>query len=311
MSGLIEQAARRLEQLREAGVEIPDTPPARIPLGTHEAAPLQRVPVDQVRALEQPAHTSRHIALDIQALAAAGIITPNAPRSRLADQYRVIKRPLIRNATGKGAAVLKHGNLIMVTSALAGEGKSFTAVNLAMSIAAERDHTVMLVDADVARPSVPRMLGFPPGPGLLDVLQGSVEMSSVLLRSDIEKLTLLPSGTPHPRATELLASEAMGRLLDDIANRYADRIVIFDSPPLLLTTEARVLATHMGQVVVVVQANKTLQADVDRALATIEACPVRLMLLNQARAQVEGSYGYGYGYGYGEEYGNGRQQPAG
>ncbi|MEO7009776.1 MAG: chromosome partitioning ATPase, partial [Caldimonas sp.] len=145
MSGLIEQAARRLEQLREAGVEIPDTPPARIPLGTHESAPLQRVPVDQVRALEQPAHTSRHIALDIPALAAAGIITPNAPRSRLADQYRVIKRPLIRNATGKGAAVLKHGNLIMVTSALAGEGKSFTAVNLAMSIAAERDHTVMLV----------------------------------------------------------------------------------------------------------------------------------------------------------------------
>ena len=312
MSGLIEQAARRLEQLREAGVEVPDTPPPRIPIGTHQAAPLQRVPVDQVEQPEPPpAHTSRHIELDIAALAAAGIITPNAPRSHLADQYRVIKRPLIRNATGKGAAVLKHGNLIMVTSALAGEGKSFTAVNLAMSIAAERDHTVMLVDADVARPSVPRMLGFPPGPGLLDVLLGSVEMSSVLLRSDIDKLTLLPSGTPHPRATELLASDAMGRLLDDIANRYADRIVIFDSPPLLLTTEARVLATHMGQVVVVVQADKTLQADVDRALATIEACPVRLMLLNQARAQVEGAYGYGYGYGYGEEYGSARQQPAG
>ncbi|MGH8798464.1 MAG: chromosome partitioning ATPase, partial [Caldimonas sp.] len=148
-------------------------------------------------------------------------------------------------------------------------------------------------------------------PGLLDVLQGSVEMSSVLLRSDIDKLTLLPSGTPHPRATELLASDAMGRLLDDIANRYADRIVIFDSPPLLLTTEARVLATHMGQVIVVVQASQTLQAEVDRALATIEGCPVRLMLLNQARAQVEGAYGYGYGYGYGEEYGSARQQPAG
>jgi protein-tyrosine kinase len=314
MSGLIEQAARRLEQLREAGVEVPDTPKPRIPLGSHEAALPQRVsvgPVAEARPAAQAGHASRHIELDIAALAAAGFITPNAPRSRLADQYRVIKRPLIRNATGKGAAVLKHGNLIMVTSALAGEGKSFTAVNLAMSIAAERDHTVMLVDADVARPSVPRMLGFPPGPGLLDVLQGSVEMSSVLLRSDIDKLTLLPSGTPHPRATELLASEAMGRLLDDIANRYADRIVIFDSPPLLLTTEARVLATHMGQVVVVVQADKTLQAEVDRALATIEACPVRLMLLNQARAQVEGAYGYGYGYGYGDEYGYGRQQPAG
>ena len=187
-----------------------------------------------------------------------------------------------------GAAALAHGNLIMVTSAMSGEGKSFTSVNLAMSIAAELDHTVMLVDADVARPSILRMLGLPPGPGLLDLLEGKAEMSDVLMKTNIDKLTILPSGTPHARATELLASDAMRLLLDDMSKRYPDRIVIFDSPPLILTTEARVLATQMGQVVMVVQADKTLQADVQQALATIESCPVKMMLLNKVRDRCEG-----------------------
>ena len=124
-------------------------------------------------------------------------------------------------------------------------------------------------------------------------------MSDVLMKTNIDKLTILPSGTPHARATELLASDAMRLLLEDISRRYADRIVIFDSPPLILTTEARVLATQMGQVVMVVQADKTLQADVQQALATIEACPVKMMLLNKVRAEGKGSYGYGYGYGHG------------
>ena len=189
---------------------------------------------------------------------------------------------------GKGAAALTHGNLIMVTSALPGEGKSFTSINLAMSIAAELDHTVMLVDADVARPSVLRMLGLPAGPGLLDLLEGKAEMSGVLLKTNVDKLTILPSGTPHPRATELLASDAMRLLLDDMAKRYPDRIIIFDSPPLLLTTESRVLATQMGQVVMVVQADKTLQADVQHALSTIESCPVKMMVLNKARSGCQG-----------------------
>jgi protein-tyrosine kinase len=123
-------------------------------------------------------------------------------------------------------------------------------------------------------------------------------LSSVLLRTNIEKLSILPSGTPHPRATELLASDAMTRRLDDMAKRYADRIIIFDSPPLLITTESRVLASHMGQVVVVVHAGKTLQSDVLQAISTIETCPVKLLLLNQARTDSKEGYGYGYGYGY-------------
>lgn len=308
---MIEQAALRLQQLRQAGIDVPDLDPPTAE--AREPAPARPAPARETQAqpaMAQPATAqpvSRRVEVDLDALADSGIVTPNAPRSALADQFRVIKRPLIGNALGKGAATLKHGNLIMVTSAIAGEGKTFTSVNLAMSIAAEMDHTVMLVDADVARPSVLRVLGLPAGPGLLDVLEGKVELSGALLRTSVDKLTILPSGTPHARATELLASDAMGALLDDMATRYPDRIIIFDSPPLLLTTESRVLATHMGQIVVVVHAGRTLQSDVQHALSTIESCPVRMMLLNRARTDSAGAYNYGYGYGaYGYSYGYGR-----
>jgi exopolysaccharide/PEP-CTERM locus tyrosine autokinase len=295
MTSLIEQAAQRLEQLRRAGVEIPGDPPPRV---TRPQPAMDFTAPDVAEAMEPPA-VSKSVELDLQTLATRGFVTPNAPRSRTADQFRVIKRPLLSNLKGKGASRTSHGNLIMVTSALAGEGKSYTSINLAMSIAAELDHTVMLVDADVARPSIPGTLGLTPGPGLLDVLQGEEELANVLLRTNLPKLTLLTSGTPHPKATELLASDAMRRLLDDMSTRYADRIVVFDSPPLLLTTEARVLATHMGQIVMVVQADRTLQADVRQALSTIENCPNRFMVLNKARVDTEAKYAYGYGYGYG------------
>ncbi len=299
MTSLIEQAAQRLEQLRQAGADVSATPPVA------QAATAAQAPL----APSAPTALSRRVEIDLEALAAAGIVSPNAPRSKIADQFRVIKRPLISNAMGKGASMVANGNLIMVTSSLPGEGKTFTAINLAMSMATEMDYTVMLVDADVGRPSVMNVLGLPAGPGLLDVvLDESKDLSSMLMRTNIDKLTLLPSGTPHPRATELLASDAMIRLLDDMAKRYADRIIIFDSPPLLLATESRVLASHMGQIVMVVQAEKTLQSDVAQALATIEACPIKLLLLNQARTVSTASYGHGYGYGHSYGYGHEQQQ---
>ncbi len=311
MASLIEQAAERLEQLRQAGavvpnVEAPAAPvasraePQRSPVAAKAEGAAPRVAPEAQGGESQRA--SKSVELNLASLAVMGFLTPGSPRTAMADQYRVIKRPLIKNAVGQGAATLNHANLIMVTSALAGEGKSFTSLNLAMSMAAELDHTVMLVDADVARPSLLRMLGLPPGPGLLDVLEGQADMTDVLLRTNIDKLTLLPSGTPHPRATELLASEAMHELLDDMARRYPDRIIVFDSPPLLLTTESRVLATQMGQIVIVVAAEATPHNAVQQALATIENCPVKMMLLNQVRGEANGAYGYGYGYGYGYEH---------
>ena len=320
---LIEQAAKRLEELRRAGVDVPDVvpKPRQVPVamaGTAETANAkpQSAPAGPSRksvagiAVAQPAaplpaeqlaDDSTKVHLDLAHLARKGIITPDAPRSHVADEFRVIKRPLLMNATGRGAAPIRNGNLIMVTSALPGEGKSFTAVNLAMSIAMELDHTVLLVDADVARPTVPTLLALPATRGLLDILvDKSVELSQVMLKTDVEKLSVLLSGTKHPRATELLASEAMGHLLDDLASRYSDRIIIFDSPPLLVTTEARELASHAGQVVVVVEALNTGHAAVKQALATIDACPVKMLMLNKGRsASGGGGYGYGYGYGYG------------
>ena len=162
MSSLIEQATQRLQQLRQAGVIVDDfTPQSVAAAGVHAtalAAIAEPVPA-------RPVVTSKQVELDFQALERNGIVTPNAPRSRIADQFRVVKRPLIRNAMAKGSSAIAHGNLIMVTSALAGEGKSFISLNLAISIAAELDHTVMLVDADVARPSILSMLGLPPGRG--------------------------------------------------------------------------------------------------------------------------------------------------
>jgi protein-tyrosine kinase len=312
MTSLIEQAAKRLEQLKRAGAALPEPPAentARLPGGGFAARPEARVeirpePTPAIpEPVAEPAAPAFRVELNLEALTAAGVLTPNAPRSALADQFRVVKRPLLRRAFGKGSDALAHGNLVMVTSALSGEGKTFSAVNLAMSIAAELDHTVMLVDADVLRPSVVSRLGLgeqlEDRPGLLEVLSGKANMSNAIVRTNLDKLTLLPSGRPQEQATELLASEAMSRMLEEIARRYRDRIVIFDSPPLLQTTEARTLAMHMGQIVLVVHAGRTLQGDVQNALATIEACPVRLVLLNQADASAQNPYGYGYGYGYG------------
>lgn len=302
MTSSIEKAAQRLEQLRKAGAPLPEGIAQSEGAATQQMTRLtspSAITATDARSATPSKPSSKTVQIDLTALAAAGFVTPNAPRSATTDQFRVIKRPLLDNATGKGASLAVNGNLIMVTSALSEEGKSFTAINLAMSMAMELNHTVMLVDADVARPSIMRKLGLQPAPGLLDLLLNEeVGLADVLLRTNVENLTLLPTGLPHPRATELLASDAMATLLEDMAKRYSDRIIIFDSPPLLITTEARVLASHMGQVVIVVQAEKTLQSEVQQALATIETCPIRLMVLNQARSRGLGAYGYGHGYGY-------------
>ena len=315
---LIEKAAERLEELRRAGIDTPgsegedmgvshaiDQQEAGLPKAVSAASMASEARTDSIAsssATSAVATQSRQVELDLAKLALAGFVTPNAPRSQTAEEFRVIKRPLIANASGGRATPITNGNLIMVTSSLPGEGKTFTAINLAMSIATELDRSVLLVDADVARPSVPRILGLPTTRGLLDVLQnGTKDLGDALLRTNIEKFSVLTSGLSHERSTELLASEQMARVLQEMAHRYSDRIIVFDSPPLLITTEARVLASHMGQIVFVVRAETTLQSEVMQALTTIEACPVKLIVFNQAMtsgAGAAGTYGYRYGYRY-------------
>lgn len=332
---LIEQAAKRLEELRRSGA-AEDSAPMQAP-ETHPADDVTPTPEAVVRALEarreaqvelapalqratpaapltaapvaSPASSrrappapdlapTRHAAprtvvVDIDRLKARGYVTPDAPTSQIADEFRVIKRPIIRNALGRAGATLRNGNLVMVTSALPAEGKTFTALNLAMSVAMEYDTTVLLVDGDVAHPGLPRLLGVPESPGLLDLLTDDrLDVSDALVKTNIDKLTVLPAGSAHRRATELLASAQMASLLAQIASRYHDRIVIFDSPPLLATTEARVMATHMGQIIMVVAAESTSQNALNEALATIESCEVVLMMLNKASRAEVGTYGY-------------------
>ncbi len=293
-TGLIEQAAARLQELRRAGIDIPDQP---TPV---EAA---RVPVPRTAPMEAPPRVGEPasgpiLTLDLVRLAERGFITPDKPRSTTADEFRIIKRPLLANARN---SLIRNGNLIMITSSVPGEGKTFCASNLAMSMAMELDRTVLLVDADVARPSLPKELGLPPTLGLLDVLRGRIALADALHRTNVEKLTFLSAGTKHSRATELLSSDAMGALVGELATRYSDRIVLFDSPPLLATTEAQALAARMGQIVFVVHAETTLKNHVTHGLATLENCPVKLVLLNAATTPGQGAYGYGYGYGYGSE----------
>ncbi len=239
------------------------------------------------------------VRIHLEALRARGMVVPSGTPTPTAHEFRIIKRPLLANAFGRsGQPAARNGKRIMVTSAFPGEGKSFCAINLALSIAAERDHGVILVDADVARPSVPRELGFDAQEGLMDwLIDGVPDLSRLVLPTNVDTLSILPSGRRHEHATELLASEAMGRLLEQLTERYPDRIVIFDSPPLLVTTEAQVLASYMGQVVMVVEAGKTPRDAVTQALSTIESNEIIGLVLNKAEKIETSGYYQGYGYG--------------
>ena len=228
---------------------------------------------------------ARHVDINLARLHQMGMVTHDGGRTSAAEDFRLIKRPLLRTALAAVDEGRNNGNLIIVTSALPGEGKTYCAINLAMSIAMERDHTVLLVDADVARPSVFKTLGLTAAPGLMDVLLSEhMELADVILRTNIETLSLLPAGRSNKHSTELLASHSMSTLLADIAGRYPDRIVIFDSPPLLLTSEASVLAAQMGQVVLVVEAETTTQREVKEALRRLDNCERIELICNKVRA---------------------------
>ncbi|MEO8152851.1 MAG: XrtA-associated tyrosine autokinase [Rhizobacter sp.] len=310
---IIEQAARRLEELRRAGIDIPEIPSlpgegqaslvaglARPPV-VAQARDRALPPVASHRASPGWADTdsspdaarSKYVEIDLRRLAEEGYLTPDAPRKGIAEELRTVKRPIIEHAHEARLAGRPRGNLILVTSALPAEGKTYCAINLAMSIAMEVDHSVLLVDADVVHPSVMTRLGVDAELGMLDVLtKPSLDLSDVLLRTNVPKLTLLPAGSATAKSTEILASGAMEAMLAEVAARYSDRIVIFDAPPLLLTSESRVLATRMGQVLMVVQAQKTVHSSVKRAFAELEACDTVWCVLNKATSgQSSGSYG--------------------
>ena len=234
-------------------------------------------------------------------LLATNMLVPGSNLDReIQDEYRRIKRPLVSNAVGRNKLLVNRGNLILVTSAVPGEGKSYTSVNLALSVAHEMDTTVLLVDCDVAKQGVSRALGLEGVSGLVDVLENDdLDISDVMLHTDIPKLRVVSAGKQHEYVAELLASQRMAALVDELASRYSDRIIIIDGPPLLPTPQTQILAGLVGQVVFVIEAGKTPQALVTEALALIpEEQATGLVLNKNVGLSSHSGYGYGYGYGY-------------
>ncbi|WP_374764035.1 XrtA-associated tyrosine autokinase [Yunchengibacter salinarum] len=242
-----------------------------------------------------------HEDVDLNALREAGYITPDMPPSLMSEEFRIIKRSLLLNAFSKSEGRVEKGNLVLVTSANPGEGKSFCAINLALSIASEQDVTVLLVDADFSKPEVLNRLGVRGGKGLMDVVADkTLDVGDCLVRTNISNLVLLPAGRQHNLTTEMLASERMERIMKEIAERYPDRIIIFDSPPVLASSAASVMALYMGQIVFVVEAEKTTEPQIKESLSMISGCEHISLLLNKTRhsgsnKKFAAYYGYGRG----------------
>lgn len=306
----IERAAARLGTIGKVRAE----PVLRDPVARDRATDAQPAPLSTEFGNAEPAHSSNSLAsprigggfceIDVAALTAAGFATNENVNIEIAADLRRIKRPLLM-AIKKSAAVehrtLPH-NLILITSALPGEGKTFVSINLALSMAAELDKSVLLVDADVAKNDVARVLGIECESGLTDVLaRHSVHVEDTILQTNIESLSLLLSGKMLPNVDELFASEKMSRTMRELAERDPNRIVIVDAPPLHAGTEAGVLARMVGHIVVLVEADKTAQSSVEDALHQLKGCESVSMILNKARRRASDHVAYGYGYGYGTQ----------
>ncbi|HZS85154.1 MAG TPA: XrtA-associated tyrosine autokinase [Stellaceae bacterium] len=296
---LVEKAAaKRHEKPEPPGSDAPPRPAGSAPADGAEAAESAAAPAGAPETDIGRTH-ARQFALDLAKLQISGFVTPSGSRTRIAEEFRVIKRPLLLKAFATGEERVEGGNLLMVTSAKPGEGKTFTAINLAMSIASERDLHVLLIDADVQRPSVFQVLGLPPQRGLLDLLSdANLSPPDVLVRTNVRNLTLMAAGTPSLATTELLASQKMVTLMRDIASRYRDRIVIFDAPPVLASSEPSVLALHVGQIVLVVEAGKTGRRAIDQTLSHIGSCQHISVVFNKAEKSSGTDEFGGYDYGY-------------
>lgn len=240
---------------------------------------------------------SQFINIDLDSLSKRNFVAKATERKLIYEEYRVIKRKLINNAFGPLSSSLKNPNLILVSSSRPGEGKTFTSVNLALSIALEQDKTVLLVDADVLRPNVSRTLEISVPRGLTDYLSSdSVDVTDIMYSTNVERLKLIAAGKPHHLSTELLASDKMAALVDEFASRYPDRIVIFDAPPLLGVNETSVLAGMCGQAVIVLEENKTKLNELEKAISMLPPDLATGFVINKAHYSRDKGYGYGYGY---------------
>ncbi|WP_066718564.1 AAA family ATPase [Sphingomonas pituitosa] len=235
-----------------------------------------------------PACDRPMVPIDRSRLAAAGMLVPGGPITPLAEEFRMVKRQLLLTARGLAGVDADRARMILVCSAQPDEGKTFCAINLALSMAAEKDVEILLVDADFAKPDVSKRLGVGDGPGLLDALAGQIDVEACIVDTDVAQLAILPAGTRSVSDTELLASDGARAMLDGLAAANPRRIVIFDSPPALAASPASVLALHVGQTMMVVRADRTSEEDLRAAVAALDGCEHIQLVLNAVSFQPSG-----------------------
>ncbi|MBV8097409.1 MAG: AAA family ATPase [Acetobacteraceae bacterium] len=238
--------------------------------------------------------------IDDQALQSAGMIDWTRERSRVAEEFRIVQNQILRSAFAPETAFESNSNLVMLTSARPGEGKSFASLNIAASIARQRDREVLLVDIDSKADAIGRKLGLAEAAGLLNLVSDpSLTADSLLIRTALPKLSILPVGTDPERRGELFATRQMARVIRDLGQANADRLVIIDAPPCLSSSEPSLLAPIVGQIVLIVEAERTQRQEVEAALDLIQACPNLTLLLNKIQLSTKHSFGaYGSKYYY-------------
>ena len=256
-------------------------------------SPMEALPLAPYR----PGVGHHELTLDFDRLKEKGFLTPDDKTAKIHQEFRLVKRRLLDNAFGRLRPVVDNGRLIMVTSSLPGEGKTFSSINLAISIAIGGGHPVLLVDADIARPSVSNTLelDIPDEIGLADYLDDpSIPVTELLRPTSLPGLTLLPAGHLKHRPVDLLASGNMARLVEELRTLLPHHVIVFDSPPLLPVTETRSLSALVGQVMLVVAAGETPRTAVNESLLQLENCPAVGLLFNKAPVQPKAPAYYGY-----------------
>lgn len=240
------------------------------------------------------------VKVDRDLLRANGFIIPGAPPTSLSEEFRLVKRQLLLSALGgPGGNAIERGQLILICSAQPNEGKTFSSVNLALSMASETEIEVVLVDADVAKPEILSTLGLPGGPGLMDALANpTLDVEQLLIHTDVPNLSVLPAGLQTNNDTELLASERTGKLIDRLIENKPRRIILFDSAPALAASPASVLALHVGQCVIVVRADQTTESALRDTMSLLDACPrLQFMLNGVSYSGTNRKFGSYYGFG--------------
>ena len=274
------------------------------PVATAKTTAASR-PAQSRMTAPSTAHSKQILELDFVSLKKLGFASPADSQTRLSEEFQQIKRKLIANTVPGVNRSNAPSNLIMVTSSVPGEGKTYTSMNLALSLAKEIDRTILAVDIDILKSDLSKLFGAYNRTGIYDYLSDpNLDFADVMMRTNVPTLSFIPAGTIREGITERLASQAMIDATRELAARYPDRLIIFDAPPVLATTGAAALAPMVGQVVLVVEAYRTTLETLRSALNVLEGVAISGVILNKIRHRAVGTgHGYGYGYEYGYGYG--------